>query len=102
MQACSERPGDNAYTKACAPGGPFCMQAQERYVIHHVCCLVAEDLDSIQPFLQRFASMLLYSKSHVADLAVEVDKVRTGSRRRELGSLKLKDPVSRGGLLQQV
>mmetsp|Transcript_20457 Transcript_20457/g.57061 ORF Transcript_20457/g.57061 Transcript_20457/m.57061 type:complete len:294 (-) Transcript_20457:353-1234(-) len=42
---------------------------------------VVEDLDSIQPFLQRFASMLLYSKSHVADLAVEVDKERPRSGR---------------------
>ncbi|KAF5832920.1 hypothetical protein DUNSADRAFT_11032 [Dunaliella salina] len=40
---------------------------------------VVEDLDGIQPFLQRFASLLLYSKSHVADLAVEVDKERPRS-----------------------
>lgn len=38
----------------------------------------AEDLESIEPFLQRYAEKLVYSKNHVANLTVDVSKVGLG------------------------
>lgn len=35
----------------------------------------AEELDGIVPFMQRYASELSYSKSHVANLDVSISKV---------------------------
>lgn len=42
---------------------------------HSVLSTLTEELDGIVPFMQRYASELSYSKSHVANLSVQVSKV---------------------------